>query len=209
MSDQFTTDQGTGGQSNASQGSSNSDDSQYTTSTGQTQAGVVNGVTQIPVENQIPLQTVNTPVVETEEALPNTTIVADKGKDAFAYMEEAAKKYIIPSLVREKFPDLVKLIYETESMNSEEREYWLQILPIMTETQIVKFREILVNEKEQLSKLDTEYQRQIAGINKAPVAPLDEAAVKEKHKQLLEAEMANEKSEAEKEDELLAKLQDL
>ena len=98
-------------------------------------------------------------------AAATTAIVVDKNKSAEQYMKEAEGLYIIPLLVRETFPDLIKLIYETESMNTEEREYWLQIMPIMTEEQIKKFRDILVNEKQQLDKLDQEYEQEMSKIN--------------------------------------------
>lgn len=134
------------------------------------------------------------------------SVVVDKNKSAEQYIQEAEAFYIIPALVREKFPDLIKLIYETESMNQEEREYWLQILPIMSEEQIVKFRGILVNEKEQLSKLDQEYEQEMARINK-PVQQLDEAKMKQTSEELKVAEKASEQEEQQAEEELLKKLQ--
>ena len=46
-------------------------------------------------------------------------IKIDPNKSNEQYIAEVEKSYIVPSLVRNKFPDLVKLIYETESMNHE------------------------------------------------------------------------------------------
>lgn len=134
--------------------------------------------------------------------------IIDKNKSAEQYVKDAEAAYIIPALVREKFPDLVKLIYETESMNEDEREYWMQILPIMTEDQIVKFRGILVNERDQLAKLDQEYQQEVSGIGK-PVVELDEVKMKEKIQEIKQAESVSEEQEAKQEEELLKKLQGL
>ena len=135
------------------------------------------------------------------------SVVADKNKTAEQYITEAEAKYIVPALVREKFSDLVKLIYETESMNEEEREYWLQIMPIMSEEQIVKFREILVNERDQLAKLDKEYQQEMQKVGDKPVAvPLDEAKIKERMEQLKASEQASKQAEASQEQDLLQKL---
>ena len=64
------------------------------------------------------------------------------------YTTEAEQYYTIPELVKEKFPDLIKLIFETESMPTDEREYWLQALPKMDENELIKLRDILINEKE-------------------------------------------------------------
>ncbi|MFA6992657.1 MAG: hypothetical protein WC269_05290 [Candidatus Gracilibacteria bacterium] len=136
-------------------------------------------------------------------------VVVDKNKKPEQYIAEAEQIYIIPQLVREKFPDLVKLIYETESMNDEEREYWLKIMPIMTEEQIVKFRNILVNEKEQLTKLDKEYEKDINRMNQKHVQEFDEVKMKEKLKTLKDEESKDQKSEAQAEEDVLKKLQNL
>ncbi|NIA02525.1 MAG: hypothetical protein GWP15_04015 [Nitrospirae bacterium] len=135
-------------------------------------------------------------------------IVIDKNKAQEQYVKEAEEKYIIPALVREKFPDLVKLIYETESMNNEEREYWMQIMPIMTEEQIVKFREILVNEKDQLAKLDNEYEQEVGRIN-APAPEIDEEKLKKKMAEIEKKEKVDEEAEKVKEKELLKQLEGL
>ncbi len=135
-------------------------------------------------------------------------IVIDKNKSQEQYVKEAEGKYIIPALVREKFPDLVKLIYETESMNDEEREYWMQIMPIMTEEQIVKFREILVNEKDQLAKLDNEYEQEMGRIN-APAPAIDEAKLKKKMAEIAKKEKIGEEAEKSKEEELLKQLESM
>lgn len=134
----------------------------------------------------------------------------DKNKSPEQYITEAENKYIVPALVREKFPDLIKLIYETESMNQEEREYWLQIMPIMSEDQISKFRDILVNEKEQLAKLDKEYQQEMQRIgNNKPVADIDEKAMQEKLQNIKAAEAESKASEKGAEDSLLQQLKNL
>lgn len=134
----------------------------------------------------------------------------DKNKTPEQYITEAENKYIVPALVREKFPDLIKLIYETESMNEEEREYWLQIMPIMSEDQISKFRDILVNERDQLSKLDQEYQQEMNRINASkPAAEIDEKAMQEKLQNIKTAEAQSKQEEKGKEDVLLEQLKNL
>ncbi|MFA6305652.1 MAG: hypothetical protein WC651_02900 [Candidatus Gracilibacteria bacterium] len=134
-------------------------------------------------------------------------IAVDKNKTAEQYLTEAESFYIIPKLVREKFPDLIKLIFETESMNTEEREYWLQIMPIMSEEQIGKFRTILVNERDQLAKLDKEYAAEGVPAGQAP-AP-EELKMKEKFDEIKEKETVSKEGEKLEEEELLKKLQSL
>ena len=137
-------------------------------------------------------------------------IVVDKNKSQEQYIKDIEHLYIVPGLIREKFPDLIKLIFETESMNNEEREYWLQIMPIMTEDQIVKFREILVNEKEQLSKLDQEYQNEMSRMpQNMPAKEINEEELKGKITAIKQAEIEHNKSETANEEEILKKLNDL
>lgn len=136
-------------------------------------------------------------------------IVIDKNKSKEQYIAEAEIKYIIPALVREKFPDLVKLIYETESMNDEERKYWMQIMPIMSEDQIVKFRDILINERDQLAKLDQEYQQEIGRINNSQNSKVDEIALKAKLHKIKAEEKSIQASEQKQEEDLLKQLENI
>ena len=136
-------------------------------------------------------------------------VTVDPNKSPEQYIKDIEKKYIVPSLIRNNFPDLVKLIYETESMNQEEREYWLQIMPIMSEEQIKKFRDILVNEKEQLARLDQEYKSEMSKINRSAPKPIDEAKLKEKMNKIKEAEQASQTTEESEEAKLLDELENL
>lgn len=145
----------------------------------------------------------------TQTGTTTTQIVADKNKSAEQYIKEAEVQYIIPRLVRETFPDLIKLIYETESMNAEEREYWMQILPIMTEEQIKKFRDILVNEKKQLEKLDREYEQGAGRFMGAPKPEFNEVKMKEVLQKVQSEEKTHEEEEKAAEEDLLKKLQGL
>lgn len=136
-------------------------------------------------------------------------VVVDKKKTAQQYILDVENRYIVPPLVREKFPDLIKLIFETESMNGEEREYWLQIMPIMDEDQIVKFREILVNERDQLAALDSEYEQEMGKINAKQNSELNEAEMKEKLHNIRAKETSSESEEEKAEAELLKQLENL
>lgn len=137
---------------------------------------------------------------------PPADIVVDRNKSAEQYQKEAEAKYIVPNLIREKFPDLVKLIYETESMNAEEREYWMQIMPIMTEGQIVKFRDILVNEKTELAKLDQDYKNEMDKLSQGRPKEIDEQALKAKITEIKTAEASEEHKEKKDEENLLNQL---
>lgn len=130
----------------------------------------------------------------------------DKAMAESSAMAAKKDKYSVPDMVKEKFPDLLELIKTTESMNDEERDYWFQILPIMTEDQIARFREILINEQQQLAKLDKDYEQQITQLNEKHMLEWKEFETKEKRKAIATAEASAEESEAVKEKELLERL---
>ena len=137
-------------------------------------------------------------------------VIVDKNKSAEQYLNEALEFYIIPDLIRNQFPDLIKLIFEAESMDADEREYWLQIMPIMEVEQAQKLMEILTNEKTQLKKIDDKHQ---ADVQKA--AAIDQAAIdheriaREKMEALKKKEAEAEMNEASEEADLLSQLENL
>lgn len=130
----------------------------------------------------------------------STAGVGGQNDDIFA-------KFDIPETVKQQYPDLIPLILRTESMTDDERQYWFQILPIMTDEQVKKLREILDNEKKQLENLDKKYDKEVKKINDKHVIEWKAAQAKEKRQKLQATEGEAEKTEKEKEEELLKKLQ--
>lgn len=70
----------------------------------------------------------------------------------------------IPEEIRSKFPEYIELILHSESMNTEERQYWIDILPVMDEEQLKQLRDILENEKAQLSAIDEQYANEMTKL---------------------------------------------
>lgn len=116
------------------------------------------------------------------------------------------EKFAIPKMVREKYPELIELIKITESMDDQERQYWFQIMPVMTTEQIEKFRGILVTEKQQLADLDKEYENELNSLNEKHLLEWKEFETKEKSKAIKEAEAKSSEEEKKMEEDLLAKL---
>ena len=75
----------------------------------------------------------------------------------------------VPEETEKKFPDLIALIRKSESMNDEERQYWINILPIMTPDQLQSLRDILDNEQRQLKAIDDKYAKQTGTVDQAAV----------------------------------------
>jgi hypothetical protein len=79
----------------------------------------------------------------------------------------ASSGLVVPPDVQQKFGAIIDLIRASESMNDEERQYWVNILPIMTPEQIKNLQDILDNERKQLAAIDAKYQKEIDHIGQA------------------------------------------
>jgi hypothetical protein len=112
----------------------------------------------------------------------------------------------IPDDIAQRYPDLEQLIMSTESMTPEERDYWFQILPIMTDQQIEKLRGILIHEREQLAKLDNEYEAELSKLNQKHVMEWKEQEQKESREALKQKEEADQEAEASAEADILKQL---
>ena len=89
-------------------------------------------------------------------------------------------------------------------MNDEERQYWVNILPIMTPEQVQNLRDILTNEKQQLAAIDQKYAKEVQQMGQEQfVAQVQE----ERHRRLEQRQSAeqNQKQEEEQATEDLLK----
>jgi len=113
------------------------------------------------------------------------------------------QKYTTPEIVL-KFPDIMKLLYETPSLALKEKIYWLQLMPLMSEDQVVKLRSILETEKQKLLALNKQYEEDIANISLTPKMTPEEAA--KRTKLLRQQEEVHQEKEKGKEEDLLSQL---
>lgn len=91
-------------------------------------------------------------------------------------------------------------------MNDEERQYWIDILPVMTPTQVTQLKDILENEKMQLAAIDAKYAKEIENIGQRQSV---EHVSEERH-QRLEHLQSQEKADRSTEEQNVEKLlQDL
>ena len=115
----------------------------------------------------------------------------------------------VPPDIQEKFGDLITLIKSSRSMDDSERQYWVDVLPIMSEDQIDNLRGILDNEKKQLEEAESSYS---TGMNQAvqkATKAFDEKAYLEKKQARVEAEKQAEQEEAEREAAILNEIANL
>lgn len=124
-------------------------------------------------------------------------------------MNDTTNTIVIPDELKEKHGELIEMIMKTESMDDSERQYWVDLLPIMTPEQIQNLYDILDNERKKLAEIDSYYDQKVDQIE------LDEKAEKQaqerrmKMQQLQSAEIEAEKSDEELEQQLLSELDNL
>ncbi|KKW40956.1 hypothetical protein A2454_00325 [Candidatus Peribacteria bacterium RIFOXYC2_FULL_55_14] len=120
---------------------------------------------------------------------------------------QAQSGLIIPDDIRQKFPELIELILQSESMNDEERQYWINILPIMTPDQIENLRGILQNEKEQLAAIDNKYSKQIEQMGQEELIRRTEVERRGRRTQLQSDEATHSAQDEEQAEELLKQIE--
>ncbi|MDD3897321.1 MAG: hypothetical protein PHU04_05815 [Candidatus Peribacteraceae bacterium] len=115
----------------------------------------------------------------------------------------------IPNDVRTAHPELVQLILDSESMNNEERQYWVNILPVMTPAQVQNLRDILENEKRQLATIDRKYAKEIGAIGEQQLLKKIQQARRERRQERSSHEESTEQEEQEEQQNILRKISEL
>ena len=121
---------------------------------------------------------------------------AQTGVKHIAIARADIEKFGIDEDFAKKNPALVELILKTESMKDEERKYWFQLLPIMSDEQVKKLANILQNERDQLTELDKKYENEVAKLNQTQTGWSPE-----KFKKMQKKNAAQEQASATKEED--------
>ena len=122
-----------------------------------------------------------------------------------AEIKQNGKTFQVDEEVQLKFPELIKMILLTESMDDDERQYWFDIMPSMTDDQIDRLFNILDTERRKLEELETKYQDEIKNLNEKHLIEWQEFQMKDSKKKIAKAE----NSEKDDADEVLQMLNDL
>ncbi len=148
--------------------------------------------------------------VETSTEAPTANVetisLATAGSDELASI---AAKFDIPQVVRDNHSELLELILVTKSMNDDERQYWFNILPIMSDEQVEKLRKILITEQRKLAEINQEYNARVTEINEKYLQKWQEKEVERKREELKKAEANAEVEDKNIEDNLLSQLNSL
>ena len=105
-----------------------------------------------------------------------------------------------------KYPVLVELITATESMNSSEKEYWFQLLPMMTDEQIKNLQNILEGEKKKLTEIDKKYEKKMEKITQKYISKWTGTKRQEQLTHRAQEETTAQKESGKKADDLLGGL---
>jgi Spy/CpxP family protein refolding chaperone len=104
-----------------------------------------------------------------------------------AQIQKGDTTFQITDELQAKFPELIKLIIATESMDDDERQYWFDIMPSMTDAQIDRLYDILETERKKLQELEVKYQKEIKTLNEKHLIEWQEMQVKEGKKKVAAA----------------------
>ena len=112
-----------------------------------------------------------------------------------------ARKYDIPEEFLKADTELVELILSSKAIDSQqEKQNWFNLLPIMTDAQLEKLRNILKKEKQKLKEIEEKYTSKKNEIKKkyllkwqqlgyiSPASKFKEEEEHEKQKDEVEAE---------------------
>lgn len=107
----------------------------------------------------------------------------------------------VPTETQRQFPDLIAFILKSESMNDEERQYWIDILPIMTPDQLEQLKGILQNERAQLAAIDAKYAAEIdKSGDRVHLQAIEQERRTKQHVRTAEEQSVREKEEKNAED---------
>jgi tetratricopeptide (TPR) repeat protein len=86
---------------------------------------------------------------------------ADDVKDTDVILQKAQKQNLTvePKNI-EINKEFVELVIDSQSMSSDEKQYWLNALPTLADEQIVRLVKILSEEKQKLQDLDSKYEKE-------------------------------------------------
>jgi hypothetical protein len=88
------------------------------------------------------------------------------------------------------------MILATESMDDDERQYWFDIMPSMTDSQIDRLFNILDTEKKKLEELEVKYQEEIKQLNEKHLIEWQDFQMKDSKKKIAAEEAKESEDDA-------------
>lgn len=120
---------------------------------------------------------------------------------------EVAKNYSISDTFLETMSDIIILVLNSKSLDTQqEKQSWFDLLPLMSQDQVDKLRDILIREKQKLDEIEKKYEQKKDEVINKYVDKFDENAYQNKIVQIQQKEAAHEEKEDQEADALLNNL---
>ena len=120
---------------------------------------------------------------------------------------EFASKFDIPEEFLEIDAELIILILQSKALETEEeKQNWFNLLPLMTEEQIYKFKDILIKERTKLNEIEQKYAEKRKELRQKQLLRWQKMWYIDKVKKIQEQEEAMKSKEEEEAEELLNNL---
>lgn len=129
------------------------------------------------------------------------------GQQTGVMTEQEQLAALVTQEVASKYPDILQMLFATTSLNFEEKRYWVQLLPLMTEEHIERLRTILVTEQQKLQSIEEEFVEKAQVFNAA--TRLSREEITERRETLRAKEAASQQEESSEEENLLNQLDTL
>jgi len=120
---------------------------------------------------------------------------------------DLASKFDIPEEFLEIDAELIILILQSKALETDdEKQNWFNLLPLMTEEQIYKFKDILVKERTKLNEIEQKYAEKRKELRQKQLLRWQKMWYIDKVKKIQEQEEAMKTKEEEEAEQLLNEL---
>jgi hypothetical protein len=102
--------------------------------------------------------------------------------------------------------EVLKLIEESTTMQKEEKDGWIALLPQMNDAQVTELKRILATEKEKLEEIDARYKKQVKKLEKDYINNYLTKKSRQKWQKAREKEQSHLEESDEQAEELLSQL---
>lgn len=122
-------------------------------------------------------------------------------------LRDKAALFTIPDKFLEAMPDLIILVLNSKSMDTQEdKQSWFNLLPMMNDEQIAKLRDILTREKQKLEEIETKYEQKKEDITTQAVQKRENSWYNQKMSSIKTTEAIAQQQDAAEAEDLLTKI---
>lgn len=136
--------------------------------------------------------------------MTNLTLIQEKIPQE---LQQLAQTFTIPDEFLTTMSDLIVLILQSKSMDTqEEKQSWFNLLPMMNKDQIDKLRDILTREKQKLNEIEQKYTSKKQELTTKYTQKWENMAYAKKIEEIKKQEAQHEQIEDQQADDLLNQL---